>query len=66
MNVSEALKAASRFGHGEPVVEAFGTGLINHSYRASYPDGKKLLLQRLNRTTFSQPENIINNYVLIS
>ncbi|MET0300605.1 MAG: phosphotransferase [Flavitalea sp.] len=66
MNVSEALKAASRFGQGEPVVEAFGTGLINHSFFVTYPNGKKLLLQRLNKTTFSQPENIINNYVTIT
>lgn len=62
MNVSIALKAASRFGNGEPMIEAFGTGLINHSYKVSYSADEVILLQCINQATFSQPENIINNY----
>jgi hypothetical protein len=66
MTVSNIEKAASRFGTGQPLVEAFGTGLINHSYKVTYPDGKSILLQCINQTTFRQPENIIHNYRLLS
>jgi hypothetical protein len=66
MNESTVKKAASQFGPGEPVIQPFGTGLINHSYKASYVDNSKLLLQCINQTTFRQPENIIHNYRLIS
>jgi hypothetical protein len=66
MNDSIVIKAASQFGPGEPVIQPFGTGLINHSYKASYPDNSQLLLQCINQTTFRQPENIIHNYRLIS
>jgi hypothetical protein len=66
MNESIVKKAASQFGPGEPVIKPFGTGLINHSYKASYIDNSQLLLQCINQTTFPQPENIIHNYRLIS
>ncbi len=59
-------KAAAQFGNGEPAVELFGDGLIHYSYKVSYPDGERVLLQCLNQATFSQPENIINNYTIIS
>jgi len=66
MNESIVQKAASQFGSGEPLTEPFGTGLINQSYKVSFRDGTTLLLQCINQTTFSQPENIIHNYRLIS
>ena len=59
-------KAASQFGIGEPSVESFGNGLINHSFKVTFKDGTTLLLQCINQSTFSQPENIIHNYRLIS
>jgi phosphotransferase family enzyme len=66
MNDSTVKKAASQFGSGEPLIEAFGTGLINHSYKIRFSDGTTLLLQCINQATFSQPENIIHNYKTIS
>ena len=66
MNVSIVQKAASQFGLGDPLIDSFGTGLINQSYKVSYADGNRLLLQCINQATFSQPENIIYNYRLIS
>ncbi len=65
MEDSIVRKAAAQFGNGEAQVKAFGDGLINHSYKVVYPDGKELLLQCINQATFSQPENIIHNYRLI-
>jgi hypothetical protein len=66
MNDSILQKAASRFGPGEPSIEPFGTGLINHSYKVGFSDGTTVMLQCINQATFSQPENIINNYKVIS
>jgi thiamine kinase-like enzyme len=66
MNDSILQKAASQFGPGEPLIEQFGTGLINHSYKITFGDGPMVLLQCINQATFSQPENIIHNYRVIS
>ena len=65
MEESTVRKAAAQFGNGEPSVSAFGNGLINYSFKVSYPDGQEVLLQCINQTTFSQPQNIIHNYRLI-
>jgi Phosphotransferase enzyme family len=59
-------KAAAQFGSGEPVVSLFGDGLIHYSYKVTFPDGNTVLLQCLNQATFRLPENIINNYIIIS
>ena len=66
MNDSIVQKAASQFGAGEPRIEPFGNGLINQTYKISFTDGTTLLLQCINPATFSQPENIIHNYQLIT
>jgi hypothetical protein len=66
MNVTLLEKAAAKFGQGIPVIQSFGTGLINNTYKVNFPDGKTILLQCINQTTFRQPENIIHNYRLIS
>ncbi|RYY22305.1 MAG: aminoglycoside phosphotransferase family protein [Chitinophagaceae bacterium] len=66
MNDSILQKAASQFGQGEPLIEPFGAGLINHSYKVGFNDGSTVLLQCINQATFSQPENIIHNYRVIS
>lgn len=60
-------KAAAQFGIGEPVIESLGEGLIHRTYKVSYPgNAKPIVLQCLNQTMFPQPENIINNYRIIS
>ena len=60
-------KAAAQFGIGEPKIETLGEGLIHRTYKVNYPvTGKTIVLQCINQTTFPQPENIINNYRLLS
>ena len=60
-------KAAAQFGIGEPKIEPLGEGLIHRTYKVSFK-GKDaaVVLQCINQTMFPQPENIINNYRIIS
>ena len=60
-------KAAAQFGHGEPHIESLGEGLIHRTYKVNFPGNDvPLVLQCINQTMFRQPENIINNYRIIS
>lgn len=60
-------KAAAQFGIGEPIIEPLGEGLIHRTYKVSFRgNNAAIVLQCINQTMFSQPENIINNYRIIS
>jgi len=45
-------------------VEAFGSGLINNTWKVIAP-GSEYILQRVNQTVFKEPEDIANNISLI-
>lgn len=65
MNTALVEKAATQFGEGEPAVEELGTGLIHRTYKVVYSGGSAAVLQCINRRTFPQPENILQNYLQI-
>lgn len=46
-------------------VEAFGSGLINHTWKIIAP-GKAYILQRVNHAIFKEPADIANNISLIA
>ena len=46
-------------------VEAFGSGLINHTWKITAP-GKAYILQRVNHAIFKEPADIANNISLIA
>jgi len=67
MKLLTIQKAAAQFGAGEPIIESLGEGLIHRTYKITFPANEsRIVLQCLNQTTFPQPENIINNYRIIS
>ena len=60
-------KAAAQFGTGNILIETISAGLIHRTFKVqfeSYPHA--IILQCINQRTFSLPENIIRNYVMIS
>ena len=60
-------KAAAQFGSGNIIIESISAGLIHRTFKVqfdSYPQA--IVLQCINQRTFSLPENIIQNYLLIS
>ena len=60
-------KAAAQFGKGEPLIESLGEGLIHRTYKVNFPGNEvPIVLQCINQTMFPQPENIINNYRIVS
>ncbi|MBC7826270.1 MAG: phosphotransferase [Chitinophagaceae bacterium] len=60
-------KAAAQFGVGEALIEPLGEGLIHRTYKINFPGNDvPIVLQCINQTNFPQPENIINNYRIIS
>ena len=46
-------------------VEAFGSGLINHTWKVT-SSGKEYILQRVNDSVFEQPANIAHNIKIIA
>lgn len=67
MKLLTIQKAAAKFGIGEPQIASLGDGLIHRTYKVSYPGSDvEIVLQCINQTMFPQPENIINNYRIIS
>lgn len=59
-------KAAAQFGNGNIVIESISAGLIHRTFKVqfdSYPHA--IVLQCINQRTFSLPENIIQNYLII-
>lgn len=60
-------KAAAQFGNREPVIESLGEGLMHRTYKVQFKGNDvPIVLQCINQTNFPQPENIINNYRIIS
>jgi len=67
MNPLTIQKAAAQFGIGVPIIGSLGEGLIHRTYKVSFPGNDvPVVLQCINQTMFPQPENIINNYRIIS
>lgn len=67
MKLMTIQKAAAQFGTGEPLIESLGEGLIHQTYKVRFPgNDTAVVLQCINQTMFPQPENIINNYRIIS
>ncbi|MEP6844490.1 MAG: aminoglycoside phosphotransferase family protein, partial [Panacibacter sp.] len=58
------LKEFSIEGEGL-ITEAFGSGLINHTWLVKY-NGKKYILQKINTKVFNEPEGIDNNIRLLA
>ena len=79
VSVGSAVKCAqnggSMCGHCESVLEQFGiapgtcsvrifgSGHINRTYLVSQENGEKLILQRINRSVFQKPEEVMENVV---
>ncbi|MEK6770242.1 MAG: aminoglycoside phosphotransferase family protein [Pseudomonadota bacterium] len=63
MTNSPALRAAQAFVADDPAlrVEPFGQGLINDTFLVTASDGRRLILQRLSRKAFPQPERVQAN-----
>jgi Ser/Thr protein kinase RdoA (MazF antagonist) len=68
MSLSPIHIAAAQFGTGEPTVTQLGNGLINKTYKVEFANelDPPIVLQQINISTFSEPENIIHNYLLLS
>ena len=61
------IKAVIRhfaLGTNQPLAEAFGTGLINHTWIVNTPNGK-YILQRINQNVFKDPQAIDANITAI-
>lgn len=68
MNEAIIEAAARQFGHGKPVIDNLGNGLIHHTYKVDFAgegSSQSIVLQSINRHMFKQPENIIYNYRLV-
>jgi Phosphotransferase enzyme family len=65
MNDLIIQKAAAQFGKGNPSISQLGEGLMHRTYKVNFTESNPIVLQCINQTTFSQPENIINNYRVI-
>ncbi|MEK7734555.1 MAG: phosphotransferase, partial [Pseudomonadota bacterium] len=63
MTNSSALRAAQAFVADDPAlrVEPCGQGLINDTFLVTAGDGRRLILQRLSRKAFPQPERVQAN-----
>ncbi len=63
MTAPLALRAAQAFVPDDPglTAEPYGQGLINDTYIVKASDGRRLILQRLNRQAFPQPERVQEN-----
>lgn len=60
MDIPQAVLAAYGFTQPDTVINAFGTGLINHTWTVTQ-GGKKYILQRINTQVFHEPEAIADN-----
>ncbi|MFV0604231.1 MAG: phosphotransferase enzyme family protein [Niabella sp.] len=61
--INEVLNAYG-FDNGKYSIERFGSGLINHTWIINNSE-QKFILQRINDSVFTQPENIAENLELI-
>ena len=67
LNIEVVKKAAAQFGGFEDdiIIEPLGNGLINHTYKITNDKKKSFLLQAINTTVFTKPEDILFNYKLV-
>lgn len=65
MNELLVQKAAAQFGNEPAEVKTLGSGLIHHTYCVHYKNSPALVLQAINKNTFTRPENIIQNYRIV-
>jgi Ser/Thr protein kinase RdoA (MazF antagonist) len=61
----QTVLTAYGFKEGETTVVAFGTGLINNTWKVISPD-KTYILQRVNDAVFKHPQDIAGNIRLIA
>lgn len=62
--IESSVKEA--FNFPEPLeMEKLSTGLINHTYKTTFPDGQVFLLQSINTNVFNDPDRLQQNYVKI-
>src|SRR3954468_495356 len=61
----ETILQHFELGTNEPLFEAFGTGLINHTWIVKKSD-KKYILQHINQNVFKVPETIDDNITAIN
>lgn len=64
-NIVEEVLMAYGFEKGSCVVKAYGTGLINHTWKVIASNGE-YILQRVNDTVFEKPAAIASNIRLIA
>src|SRR5438128_1410523 len=64
MAIDEARRAAGRFAAGVGGVRPFGGGHINETFLVGTPAGD-LVLQRINRSVFPDPEAVTANIVAV-
>jgi len=62
--MSQSILPAYGLEEKSPVVEAFGSGLINNTWKI-IASGNEYILQRVNHAVFKEPEDIANNIRLI-
>lgn len=60
MDIPQAVLTAYGFTEPDTVINAFGTGLINHTWTVTQGE-KKYILQRINTQVFHEPEAIADN-----
>lgn len=66
MKEDTIIKAATQFGKGIPIIESLGEGLIHRTFKVTFTGNENaIVLQCINQRTFSLPENIIQNYLLV-
>ncbi len=56
----EAILQAYGLNPGQHQIEAFGSGLINHTWKVSGPE-KAFILQQINAKVFTRPQDIADN-----
>ena len=63
-NMPQSVLPAYGFEEKSLIVETFGSGLINNTWKVT-AEGNDYILQRVNHAVFKQPEDIANNISLI-
>lgn len=62
--IDSSVKEA--FNFPEPLeMEKLSTGLINHTYKTTFPNGQVYLLQSVNTNVFDDPDKLQHNYLKI-
>jgi hypothetical protein len=60
MNLNEVLKEYE-FANADFKSQLLSSGLINATWKITYPDSREFILQRINTTVFKAPELIAQN-----